>query len=150
MPQLGDFLSRFRPAGAPGAASRAGVPADRAAELSAELEPVLALLADTEAECNRIVAQAHAQAVAIADGARADAAAIAADGRQRAQAARAEAGDAVIAAARAEAAEITRAAAELAASRVGPAEEDIQDLVRAAVRMVQSVPEPVPDEGVTR
>ncbi|HEX9033118.1 MAG TPA: hypothetical protein VF834_14860 [Streptosporangiaceae bacterium] len=146
MPQLGDFLSRFRPAGAPGAASRAGVPADRTAELSAELEPVLALLAETEAECNRIVAQAHAQAIQIADDTRAQVAAIAADGTQRALAARGAAADAVIAAARAEAAEITRSAAELAASRSGPAEEDIEDLVRTAVRIVQSMPDGGPDE----
>ena len=41
MPDLRDFLSRFRPAGAPGAA-RAGV------------GPVLALLGGTQAECERI------------------------------------------------------------------------------------------------
>jgi hypothetical protein len=40
-----DFLRRFRPAGTPEAAARAGVPVDRAAEAAGELEPVLALLA---------------------------------------------------------------------------------------------------------
>jgi F0F1-type ATP synthase membrane subunit b/b' len=149
VPQLGDYLSRFRPAGAPGAAARAGVPADRAAEASAELAPVLARLAETESECNRIVAQAHVQALGITDGARAEAAAIRASGKQRAQAARAKAADAVIVAARAEAAEITRAAAELAASRAGPADEDIQNLIRTAVRMVQSMPDSEPGEDVT-
>lgn len=33
MPALRDFLARFRPAGPPGAAARAGVPADRSREL---------------------------------------------------------------------------------------------------------------------
>jgi hypothetical protein len=50
VPDLRDFLSRFRPAGAPGAAL-AGVPADRRRELEAEVGPVLALLAGTQAEC---------------------------------------------------------------------------------------------------
>ena len=51
MPRVRDVLHRFRPSGAPGAATAAGVPADRAAELAAELEPVLALLAETDREC---------------------------------------------------------------------------------------------------
>jgi hypothetical protein len=50
LPQARDFLNRFRPAGAPGAASRVAVPADRTAELASELVPVLALLAGTDAE----------------------------------------------------------------------------------------------------
>lgn len=48
------FFQRFRPAGTPGAAAKPGVPADRAAELSAELEPVLALLTDTVEQARRI------------------------------------------------------------------------------------------------
>ncbi len=43
-PQLRDILARFRPADPPGAAARAGVPADRSLELKAEVGPVLALL----------------------------------------------------------------------------------------------------------
>jgi vacuolar-type H+-ATPase subunit H len=49
-----DLLERFRPAGTPGAAGRPGVPADRVAELSAELGPVLELLDDTIHEAARI------------------------------------------------------------------------------------------------
>ena len=49
-----DLLQRFRPAGAPGTAASAGVPADRVAELSAELEPVLALLDEVTQEAARI------------------------------------------------------------------------------------------------
>lgn len=49
MPAMRDFLERFRPAGAPGPAA-AAVPADRPAELAAELEAVFALLNEAEAE----------------------------------------------------------------------------------------------------
>jgi hypothetical protein len=75
--ELRDFLSRFRPAGAPGAA-RVGVPADRSRELEAELGPVLALLAGTDAECRRIITRARRDAEQITAEARAEAAAIAA------------------------------------------------------------------------
>ena len=40
MATLRDYVRRFRPAGAPGAAAPAGVPADRGAELDAELAGV--------------------------------------------------------------------------------------------------------------
>ncbi|QBJ96278.1 hypothetical protein ERC79_10095 [Rhodococcus sp. ABRD24] len=54
MPRSRDLLQRFRPVGTPGAAAVTGVPADRVAELSAELEPILALLAETTDEAQRI------------------------------------------------------------------------------------------------
>lgn len=59
MARVRDVLYRFRPAGAPGAASAAGVPVDRAADLAAELEPLLAQLATTE----RTVAGIREQAI---------------------------------------------------------------------------------------
>lgn len=65
MPRARDFLARFRPAGIPGAAAATGVPADRLAEAGAELEPLFAMLADTEAEIDRIRAAADQR---IADG----------------------------------------------------------------------------------
>jgi F0F1-type ATP synthase membrane subunit b/b' len=98
MPQLRDFLDRFRPAGAPGAAARARGPVDRARELAAEVVPVLTLLDDTRAECEQIVARARRDAAAIMAEARAEAAAISADGDQRAQAVRDEAARQVTAA----------------------------------------------------
>jgi vacuolar-type H+-ATPase subunit H len=110
VPQARDFLDRFRPAGAPGAASRAGVPVDRAAELASELEPVLALLAGTHAECGRIVAAAQREAEQITEGARERAAALTADAQRRAAAVRDAAVAQVLAAARAEAAEAVSAA----------------------------------------
>lgn len=139
MPQLGDFLNRFRPAGAPGAASRAGVPADRAAELSAELEPVLAMLAATDGECARLVAEAEQEAGRIAADARDQAAGIAADAERLADDARAAAAAEVLAAAREQAEQAERAAAADAATRPGPAEADVQELVLAAVELVRSV-----------
>ena len=62
MPRSRDILQRFRPAGTPGPASSAGVPADRVAEVAAELEPVLALLADTQEEASRIHRAAEQEA----------------------------------------------------------------------------------------
>jgi hypothetical protein len=62
MPGLRDLLIRFRPAGAPGPPTPGGVPADRVAEASAELAPVFALLADTEAEALRIRGEGVARA----------------------------------------------------------------------------------------
>lgn len=53
-----DFLMRFRPVGSPGRAAPVGVPADRSAELTAELEPPLALLEEAEAQARSIRAEA--------------------------------------------------------------------------------------------
>jgi len=108
MPALRDFLARFRPAGPPGAAARAGVPADRSGELAAEVGPVLALLESTDAERERIIAQARRDAGQITAAARAEEAAIAADAGRRARAARAEAARQAMALARDEAARAVR------------------------------------------
>jgi vacuolar-type H+-ATPase subunit H len=62
MPRARDLLDRLRPVGTPGAATPVGVPADRRAEVAAELEPVFALLADVEAECERLRRAADADA----------------------------------------------------------------------------------------
>jgi hypothetical protein len=136
LPHLGDFLNRFRPAGAPGAASQVGVPADRAAELSAELSPVLARLAATEAECAWIIADANDDARRITDEAQGQAARIAADGRRRAQLARAEAAAGVLTAARAQASQAEWTAAERARARPRPAEDQVRALTAQAVRLV--------------
>jgi hypothetical protein len=117
LPQARDFLDRFRPAGAPGAASRAGVPADRAAELATELEPVLALLDGAYAECGRIIDAAQQDAEQIAEQDREEAAAIATEAKQRARAAQDAAVEHVLAAACAEAEEAVRSAAARADRR---------------------------------
>jgi hypothetical protein len=140
LPQLGDFLSRFRPAGAPGAASRAGVPADRAAELSAELDPVLALLAAADADCGRLAAEAEQEAGRLAAQGRDQAASIAADAVQRADQARGRVAAEVLAAAGEQARQAQLAAAEQARRRSGPSEEDVQALIAAAIDLVWSMP----------
>lgn len=62
MPQGRRFLERFRPVGTPGAAAARGVPADRVAELAAELAPVFDLLEPTQKQSNAIRAQADDEA----------------------------------------------------------------------------------------
>jgi len=63
MTGLREVLARLRSSGAPGpAAGGGGVPADRTAELTAELEPPLRLLDDTMAEAARIRAGAAEEA----------------------------------------------------------------------------------------
>ena len=62
MPSARDLLQRFRPAGAPGPATAAGVPADRAEERTSELDPLFRLLEDTVAEAARIRGEAEAEA----------------------------------------------------------------------------------------
>ena len=54
MPVLTDLLDRFRPAGAPGPAAAAAVPAEPGAEAQRELAPIFAALSDVERECGRI------------------------------------------------------------------------------------------------
>ena len=88
-----DILERFRPAGAPGAATSTGVPSDRVAELSAELGPVLTLLSDTERETARIRREGDDVAARVRADAAARAAATISAARDRAEAARAEVAD---------------------------------------------------------
>ena len=86
-----DWLDRFRPAGSPGAARPAGVPADEAATRTAELAPVFAALADTQRECESIRKAAHAEADDRREHAALRAAAILTSGEAAAAAQRAEA-----------------------------------------------------------
>ncbi len=141
MPQLGDFLNRFRPAGAPGAATRAGVPADRAAELSDELGPVLAKLAGADAECARLIDEAEQAASQISRQASERAADIAADAVRAADAARAAAAAEQLALARERATQAERTVAAEVAARPGPAEADVQALITAAVDLVWNMAE---------
>ncbi len=140
MPQLGDFLSRFRPAGAPGAATLAGVPADREAERAAELEPVLGLLARTEQECAAMTTAAGLEADRIVAAARAGAEAIRAQAARDATVAREEAAARVLAAAREQAAREEQAARDQVARRPAVAPQDVQDLVQAALHLVTALP----------
>jgi hypothetical protein len=62
VPRVRDLLYRFRPAGGPGSATPAGVPADRARDLATELEPVFAALAPTVARCRELVEEGRREA----------------------------------------------------------------------------------------
>jgi cell division septum initiation protein DivIVA len=62
MAGLRELLLRFRPSGAPGSATIAAVPADRAAEREAEPSPVFADLAASETQAADIRARAAAEA----------------------------------------------------------------------------------------
>lgn len=90
MPRARDVLERLRPVGAPGAAGPAGVPVDRRAEITAELEPVFATLADVEAEVARLREASVAQARQRSDLASGRAEQVLARARREAQAERAE------------------------------------------------------------
>jgi vacuolar-type H+-ATPase subunit H len=146
MPELRDFLARFRPAGAPGTA-RAGVPADRARELEAEVGPVLALLEGAEAQCKRIIAQARLDAGQITVAAQAEAAVIAADAGRHAAAAREEAAWQAMASAREEAATTVHGARQQAARTRELARERMSVLVGHAVEAIRHLG---PDDGGDR
>lgn len=120
-----DFLERLRPSATPGAATRAGVPADRVAERSAELEPLLALLADVQAEAERIRAEARDEAGRRNRAAAEQARALVAEARRAAQAERQQT------AAAARAAALTEAQARLAAAHAEAEQVD----ARAAERI---------------
>jgi vacuolar-type H+-ATPase subunit H len=138
MPQLRDFLARFRPAGSPGAA-RAGVPADRSRELKAEVGPVLTLLDGTDAECERIIAQARREAEQIMAAARAEAAVIAAAAGQRAEEAREEAVRQVMALARDEASQNMAGARRQALQTRELARQRMPALVSRAVEEIRQL-----------
>jgi len=135
MPPLRDFLSRFRPAGAPGAA-RAAVPADTSRELAAELDPVLRLLDGPDAECARMLAEARRDGQDMIAAARADAVAVAAEARQRAAAVRQETVRQILADARTEAADITARASRQAADERELARRRTLPLAQRAVAMI--------------
>lgn len=144
MPQLRDFLARFRSAGPPGAAALAGVPADRSRALEAEVGPVLVLLQSTDAQRDRMIAQARRDAGQILAAARAEAAAIAADAARRAQVAREEAARQVMARALDEAARDIDSARQQAARTRELARKRIPALAARAVDSIRHLQPDVP------
>jgi hypothetical protein len=139
MPPLRDFLMRFRPAGTPGAAARAGVPADRSGELESEVAPVLALLADTDAERERLITRARREAEEIVAAARSAADAITADAARRADTVREQAAQQVLTAARKQAARTTQAAAQQAAQIRELARQRMPALVSRVVGTIRQM-----------
>ncbi|HEY6706309.1 MAG TPA: hypothetical protein VJB61_01800 [Actinomycetota bacterium] len=132
----GDFLNRFRPAGTPGAAARAGVPVDRAAEAAAELEPVLALLAVAESACAAVRERAQQDAEDIGERARARADGRLAEARARADSERAAAAARARARGQAESVRLTARAERRATARRELAEQRMPGYVGRVVAMV--------------
>ena len=138
MPHMRDFLSRFRPAGAPGA-GRAAVPADRRRERESELGPVLMLLDGPSAECSAMVAAAQRDAEQIVRDAQAEADRISSAARQRAAASVDELVQAALGAARSEATAITAAGAAEAAAITQRAQRRLPSLADRAVALVRGL-----------
>src|SRR5690242_3555313 len=90
MPRMSDLLDRFRPAGAPGPAAAAGVPADHRAAAEDELAPVFAGMAEVERECAALRVAAHAAAEECAARAAREAAALLRQAREDATTVRAQ------------------------------------------------------------
>jgi vacuolar-type H+-ATPase subunit H len=131
LPQLRDFIGRFRPA---------SIPADRHGELAAELRPVLALLAPTDNDCAQIIAAARETAARISAGARRQVSEIEATAGRRAQAAREEAVEQVLVHARDQARRAMDEAAVAASRRPDPAEWQVKELISEALRLVLTAP----------
>lgn len=139
MARARDLLDRFRPAGAPGAAAAVGVPADRLAEVSEELEPVLALLDEVAQQCTALRAAGEARAARLREEGLQRVAQVQSSGREKARAARAE----VAARAQRQVEEDrTRALAEGAREaaavlrRAGTRRQDLVDRAVAGLRLV--------------
>ncbi|MFH8775817.1 hypothetical protein ACIF83_18535 [Streptomyces sp. NPDC085866] len=129
---LRDFLERFRPVGTPGA-SATGVPADRAAERAAELEPTLAQLTGVQQEAADIRAAAEVAAETVRRDTARQAERLVAAARERAPETRRQAAEPLLREARQEARTV-RAAGDRAASAVRErAAERMPDLVERAV-----------------
>lgn len=130
-----EFLERFRPVSVPGAAARPGVPADRVAETSAELAPVLALLDEAADQAERIRAGGRHRAERLRRQARQDAEAVVADAVARAEAVRADAAAHARAAAEAECRRVAQAAQEGAARVRSRARQRMPRYVERAVAL---------------
>ncbi|AZQ39442.1 hypothetical protein EJ357_43420 [Streptomyces cyaneochromogenes] len=110
-----DFLTRFRPATSPGRAAPSGVPADRSAELRAELAPPLALLEQAEVEARTVRERAEAAAASRRRDAERQAEAIVAAARTEADRVRERAAEQALRAAKDEAAALLAEAERVAA-----------------------------------
>jgi vacuolar-type H+-ATPase subunit H len=136
-----DFLSRFRPAGAPGA-GRTAVPADQRRELESELVPVMMLLDGPSADCADIVLAAQLDAEQIIDAARHEADNILSSAHQQAEASAAELLQNANRAARTEAAiMVARGMAESGAIRQRVTER-LPALTDRAVELVRHLADP--------
>jgi len=137
MPRISDLLDRFRPAGAPGPAAPAGVPADRRTAAEDELAPVFTALADVERDCMALVDDARVAAEERTARAAREAAALVRQARDDGTAIRAETAARLRAAGEEELAELrARAEAEAAVVRARAAER-LPELVGRVVAHVR-------------
>jgi vacuolar-type H+-ATPase subunit H len=141
-----DILYRFRPAGAPGAAGAAGVPVDRTADLEAELAPVLALLADTEAACDALIEEARQRAATLRARDLESARAVVEAATGEAAAARAAAATSATQAAEVELRTIRDAAAREAEELRRRASERVPGCASRVVELVRGVGDSTPAE----
>ncbi|HET8660859.1 MAG TPA: hypothetical protein VFM55_17885 [Micromonosporaceae bacterium] len=153
MSRVRELLERFRPAGAPGAASGAGAPADRRAGVEAELEPVFAALDEAQRECARIREDAAVRAAArraeAADRARAVVARARADSQAERAAAAAETrrrGQHEIASIISHAEESAEAVRRSAQRRQADLVDRVVDMVRAQLAGAATARAPTPHE----
>jgi hypothetical protein len=133
-----DLLSRFRPAGAPGPAGAAGVPADRRQAVAAELAPLFAALAEVEAECERLRRDARQAAAAREAAAAEQARVMVARARDDAAAERAAAAARVREASGAELAQLAASAAAEADEAGRRAAQQLPGLVSQVVGRVRA------------
>lgn len=131
-----DFLTRFRPAASPGRAAPTGVPADRSAELRAELAPPLSLFERTEAEARSVREQAAETAASRRREAERQAEAVVAKAREEARRVRARAAEQVLRTAESRAAALLAEADREAAAVQDRAGDRMPGLVDRAVALV--------------
>ncbi|MEU2287476.1 hypothetical protein ABZ614_37150 [Streptomyces sp. NPDC013178] len=149
-----DFLTRFRPAAAPGRAAPGGVPADRSAELRAELAPPLALLEQAEAEARTVRERAAAAAASRRRDAEQRAVEIVTEARQEARLVRARTAEQVLSAAEGEVAALLAeaereavAVRDRARSRAPALTGRVVALVLEDLAAEQASPPPPPGPG---
>jgi hypothetical protein len=145
-----DLLERFRPVGAPGAAAPSGVPADRVAELSRELQPVFDELVEVQQRCADIRAFAAAEARTRTDRGTEEARAIVAAARVDAQAQRADAAARVRRESERESAATVAAAGQEAEEIRRRVAERLDDHVARVVSVVLAAVAGEPAEGHSR
>lgn len=146
MARLGELLERFRHVATPGPPAAAGVPDDAAADLQAELRPLIAALDDVEDKVQALVDAAAAEAAAVRERGARDAERIMDDARLQAAGLRAAPPEerpddealAIVARAGAEADGVLRRSRNRIPSLVAR----VVSCVRAGVE-----PEPVPEDS---
>lgn len=143
------FLERFRAVGTPGAASAAGVPADRVAERDAELAALFEQLAPVQAAAESIRTEAVDRGKQRLEHAETHARAVVSQARRDAEAVRRDAAARVTAEADHEAAEVLERAEAEAAAIAAHASAVVGAMTERVLREVDARLG-LPKEGTTR